>query len=243
MFRTCGKEPSQARADNRTQYRPHGRASPLAQFARQLRADSRLNATARLAWLLTDLSRRQPASMSRANLARELGGISQNTLDRALQQVVYALALFERQDGVKGHRAARYSRSRVGGTQADFPRQVRMCKKLNLAVRVAWLLVDVASRFGYADLSLTEMAQQLSARPQNVWAAIQRLVALGLFRVAGGGGRGHRNRYYPVAVFVVPKTDQADDQQDDGILRREGESTYEFFARNMTWQTRNLKRK
>jgi len=182
--------------------------------------------------------------MSRANLARELGGISRNTLDRALQQVVFALALFERQDGVKGLRAARYSRAHGSGAHpADFPRQVRMCKKLNLAVRVAWLLVDVASRLGYADLSLTEMAQQLAARPQNVWAAIQRLVALELFRVAGGGGRGHRNRYYPVAVFVVPKTDQADDQQDDGILRREGESTYEFFQRNMTWQTRNPKRK
>ena len=146
--------------------------SPVQRLEWQLRADGRLNATARLAWMLTALSAKKPATMPVEMLAEKLG-VTEWVIRKGLRLIVGETRLFE----VTASRG--YRRTSAKG----FARHVRRCRRLNLTVRLAWLLVDLISgaKTGEVAVSLSAMAQELDSAPPLVSAAAQKLVELQIF--------------------------------------------------------------
>src|SRR3954471_17982835 len=99
---------SEAEASRGTRKRDSAPPSPG--FDRQLRPDDRLNATARLIWLLCALSHRYGfANMSVARMASELRVSSRTTIDTGLNRV-RALGLFTREGRSGPERAKKYRR-------------------------------------------------------------------------------------------------------------------------------------
>jgi hypothetical protein len=151
--------------------------------------------------------------MAVPRMASELR-VSENTVRGGLEKLV-ALGLFEREPRCGPHRPNKYRRARpppgsapVGvGDKAAFVRWVRRQRRLDLTVRAAWLLVDLCSHSGHAEISMAEIGEQLSTHENNARPAVRRLLPgkgraeqrdLGLFMRELGTGRGRRNRYRPV---------------------------------------------
>jgi hypothetical protein len=164
--------------------RRHG-GTPLQQFEWWLRAHAPLNKVARVVWHLTALSAKRPANISIPKLAAQLG-VPEWVVRKAIRLVAVELKLFKK--STKG-----YSRTSSG---KDFARTVRKCKKLNLIVRLAWLLVDLlsGSKDGKVTIGLSAMAKELNSEPDLVSVAAQKLV------VESRGVRG-RDRRPPLGLF------------------------------------------
>lgn len=190
--------------------------SALQKFEWRLRGDVRLNATARLAWLLTALSKKRPATMSAAKMAVQLG-TSEWVVYRALRKLV-ALSLFEKTAGG-------YARS---PPKRDFARRVRKCGSLNLAVRVAWLLVDLSSAAdgGKVTISLGKMAAELNSNRGLVSAAAQKLLGLGLFSRLRDGN-GNRKSTYEAAIIGSSGLDDGPIIDQDGNPVNDDEPSFE----------------
>jgi hypothetical protein len=169
--------------------------SPLKAFRRKLRANKGLNAVGRGFWLMTELSGRFGFTMSTRTMAEELGVDIDKA--RAIRRKVVDpnLGLFE-------HEAGKYRRLKVGQQKkSDFDWRVLQCPAVNLAVRVAWALCLLYSwEKGYAEISFDKLAERLGTTERKVRFAVNKLIALGLFRVERGDGRGHVSRFYPDAV-------------------------------------------
>jgi hypothetical protein len=188
----------------------HPRLAPgsLSDFERQVRGDARLNASARVIWLLAALSGAGPATMSGSNMAKQVGCTTE-TVRAAIGRAVDA-GLFERRRKPGRSRTPSYVRGRVppGFAQkgeprgAAFRKWVRAQKWIDLKVRLAWLLIDICSANGVAETSLAALAKELGIprRRQHVHRAAGELVGMGLFNVEPGDSR-HRSRYRPNATF------------------------------------------
>src|SRR5437016_653733 len=141
--------------------KPARDVSASQQFERVLRAQPRLNATCRLAWLMCALSHKYgSAYMAVPKMAVALG-VSANTVRNGLKKLV-ALGLFEREPSGKRRGPNRYRRTRpipgaVPGEMNDkarFVRWVRRQRRLDLATRIAWLLCDLCAHDGHAEISM-----------------------------------------------------------------------------------------
>jgi hypothetical protein len=187
----------------------HPRLAPgsLSDFERQVRGDRRLNATARVGWLMFALSGAGPVTMSAANMAAQIG-CSPETVKAARSKWVDA-GFFEPKRKPGRNRTPSYSRARPPpGFRAQrgerrgtaFRKWVRAQTWADLKVRLAWLLIDMSSASGVAELSLGEMKIQLGAARRHIHRAIGDLVGMGLFNIEPGDSRS-RSRYRPNAAL------------------------------------------
>jgi hypothetical protein len=172
----------------------HERREPTAthNLDRALRADQRLNITARLAWLMTALSHRRGfASMSIKRMARELNAAP--VAVRQARKRLVRLGVFTKGDGWKYHRA-----QLPGEGAKGYWRRIQADRRLDRCARAAWLLADLCKFDGEAEVSMAEIAQQLNIEKSNARVAVRRVLDLGLFMRVPRTGRGRRNRYRPV---------------------------------------------
>jgi hypothetical protein len=222
-------------------------ASASQQFERRLRADTRLNAAARLAWLMCALSHKYgSAYMAAPRMASELG-VSTNTVRAGLKKLI-TLGLFE-PERVGSRRPNKYRRARPppgavpdgsANDKAAFVRWVRWQRRLDLATRAAWLLADLCAHDGHGTVSMAEIGAQLNTHKNNARAAVRRLLDLVLFTCEPATGRGHRNTYRPVgyiADVVAPAGEMIEREDAPGKII-DDQSPGDYFEELLRWQKR-----
>jgi hypothetical protein len=197
-------------------------------FEQQLRADPRLNVTARCGWLMTALSHRSGfASMSVDRMARELNATPAAV--RQARQKLVRLGLFAA-DGWKYRRVLLLP----GEDRSGFWRRIRADSRLDLTLRAAWLLCDATRREGKAEVSLAAIGAALgTTAPASAWAT-RRVRELGYFTTVPGGGRGRKTIHVrsPEQLLhpVQPLQEIIIDEGDDNEIR-DLDEYYSPFAR------------
>jgi hypothetical protein len=129
-------------------------------------------------------------------------GISDRWARRGLHRMT-VLGWFNRK---KTGRQINYHRT----ARTDFARKLRADNRLDLTVRLLWLLLDLCSAGdGSTSKSLSELGEQLNALRRNVLRAVRKLEALELITVTSG--RGVTNSYRMNTALPLTEIDKDDD--------------------------------
>ena len=184
---------------------PTSKGSPPPRFGFELalRAGQRLNITVRLARLMAALSERTGyASMSVERMAAELQA-SPDAVRKARRKLV-RLGHFEPPQGWK------YRRAKPEGDdgRGDFWRRLRRDRRLDLAARCAFLLVDLTAKSGQIELSYAEIGAHLDT--DNPLRAVRKVLAIGGY-FERTGSAGQRNRYVRIWDHYETTTEYDDD--------------------------------
>jgi hypothetical protein len=184
-----------------------GGGSPPSRFGFELalRADERLNVTVRLARLMAALSQRTGyASMSVERMAAELQA-SPEAVRKARRKLV-RLGYFEPPQGWK------YRRARVEGDdgRGDFWQRMRTDRRLDLAARCAFLLVDLTAKSGQVEVSYAEIGAHLDT--DHPVRAVWKVTELDSYFTRAGGGAGQRNTYKRLWDHYESETTEHDDE-------------------------------